>query len=230
MNARAAFGGRLAASELIDGGLGSPAEIAGTLADMARANRAFGGIAPLWRALARSGARTVLDVGCGDGNVARALVDRASAAGRRLEATGLDCNEAVLAVARDCSRGAPALRFVPGDATSLPFVAGTFDVAYASLVLHHLEPEAAVRMLRELRRVARMPLVCDLRRSRAGFVAAWLFGHFLTRNRLTRHDAPLSVRRAYTLREAEALARSAGWRAPHAQASPFFRMLLVDSR
>jgi hypothetical protein len=49
-----------------------------------------------------------------------------------------------------------------------------------------------------------------------------------TRNRLTRHDAPLSVRRAYDAREALALAREAGWRSPRVEREPFFRMTLVD--
>ena len=45
---------------------------------------------------------------------------------------------------------------------------------------------------------------------------------------LTRHDGPLSVRRAYTPDEAEAMARTAGWNAPVAVALPFFRMMLHD--
>ncbi len=53
-------------------------------------------------------------------------------------------------------------------------------------------------LLRELRRVARLtPLVCDLRRSAVALAATWLWSR-TSRNRLTRHDAPLSVRRAYT--------------------------------
>jgi len=38
-----------------------------------------------------------------------------------------------------------------------------------------------------------------------------------TRNRLTRHDAPMSARRAYTKEEAAGLAREAGWQKPQAE-------------
>jgi len=83
-------------------------------------------------------------------------------------------------------------------------------------------------LLRELRRVARTtPIVCDLARSRAAYAGTWLVTR-LSRNRLTRHDAPLSVRRAYTPDEALALARDAGWRGARVRREPFFRMTLTD--
>jgi hypothetical protein len=70
--------------------------------------------------------------------------------------------------------------------------------------------------------------VGDLVRSALAFAGTWLYANLTSRNRLTRHDAPLSVRRAYTPAEAVALARDAGWRAPRVRAEPFFRMTLTD--
>src|SRR5207245_2887314 len=87
------------------------------------------------------------------------------------------------------------------------------DVAHASLVLHHLEPEAAVALLREMRRVAgRGVILNDLARGRLAWLGAWLLAHLATRNAFTRHDAPLSVRRAYTRAEARELFERAGMR------------------
>ena len=60
-------------------------------------------------------------------------------------------------------------------------------------------------------RVARLGVVVnDLDRRRLGWIGAWLMGHLLTRNRYTRTDAPLSVRRAYRPDEMTAMLRSAG--------------------
>ena len=60
-------------------------------------------------------------------------------------------------------------------------------------------------------RVARLGIVVnDLIARRLAWVGAWLIAHLLTRNRYTRHDAPLSVRRAYSRAEAAALLRQAG--------------------
>ena len=79
------------------------------------------------------------------------------------------------------------------------------------MVLHHLEPDEGTAFLREMARVARLGIVVnDLDRGRLAWMGAWMMSHTLTGNRYTRHDAPLSVRRAYRLDEALALVRSSG--------------------
>ncbi len=204
-------------------------ELRANFTDIELANRWFGGLGPVLREVLALEAVRVLDVGCGSGDFARALLRRARTARRRLHVVALDASEAVLGIARERTGDEQALQFVRGDAAALPFDAGSFDVATCNLALHHFEPPEAIRMLRELRRVAsRAPLVCDLVRSRAALAATLAFARCIARNRLTKHDAPLSVRRAYTTGEAVELAQRAGWRAPRVRRSAFFRMLLSD--
>jgi hypothetical protein len=71
-------------------------------------------------------------------------------------------------------------------------------------------------------------LVTDVQRSLPAFIGAYLFSRLTTRNRITRNDAPLSVRRAYTPAEALGLAQEAGWRRPRVHSYPLFRMALTD--
>ena len=114
---------------------------------------------------------------------------------------------------RPACRDSAAVQLAVADARCLPFTDRGFDVAICSLALHHLSPDEAVSMLAEMRRVARRGVIVnDLVRNWLGFLGAWVLGHTLTRNPLTRHDAPLSARRAYTRAEMIALARRAGLR------------------
>ena len=198
--------------------------------DIEFANRHFGGSSPVTReVLSRVtslGTLGVLDVGCGSADIARALV-RAEATSVTIVA--LDSNAQILAIARERTPASAPITFVHADGGALPFDDASFDIAMCNLALHHFEPPAAVALLRELRRVSRVtPLVCDLVRSRVAFAGAWLFARILAKNRLTKHDGPLSVRRAYTPSEALALARDAGWRAPRVTREPFFRMVMTD--
>ncbi len=203
-------------------------ELEANLRDIAFANARLGGTAPVVRALRRLNARRVLDVGCGAGDVPLALVHDGAERGVQVQVTCLDHSEQMLAIARRATREDPALSFVRADGGALPFPDRAFDVVTCTLALHHFDPDGARALLRELRRVARLsPVVCDLRRSPVAFAATWLWSR-TSRNRLTRHDAPLSVRRAYTPDEALALARDAGWRAPRVRREPFFRMTLTD--
>src|SRR5262249_56733670 len=88
---------------------------------------------------------------------------------------------------------------------------GSVDVAICSLVLHHLPEAAVVALFRRLAELARLGfVVSDFRRGRVAWAAVWLATHAVSRNRMTRHDGPLSVRRAYTAGQLAALAARAG--------------------
>ena len=210
----------------MDDPVDSLVELEGNLRDIARANYLFGGISPIARILRRMDARSVLDVGCGAADVPKALLASAKRRGTPLAITCLDRSEQRLDIA---ARDAGGLDFVRGDAANLPFDDGAFDVAMCTLTLHHFGEDDAVRMLREMRRVSRLtPIVSDLRRSPAAYVAARAFARLWSSNRLTRNDAPASVLRAYTPPEARALAERAAWRNPRVQGERWFRMTLVD--
>ena len=204
-------------------------ELEGNLADIAFANRWLGGVAPILREVRRTAARTILDVGSGSADVPHALVRDARRRGADVRATCLDRSEQMLAIARRATGNDERLTFVRGEGERLPFADGAFDVVTCSLALHHFDPPEADALLREMRRVARItPIVADLTRSAFAYGVTWLYAHATTGNRLTRNDAPLSVRRAYEPGEALALARAAGWRAPLVRREPFFRMTLLD--
>lgn len=209
---------RTDAVELLDGPLDDQAALVGNLRDLGRINRRLGGVALSATAIEALAAHrddlTLVDVGTGAADIPLALIARSRRRGRRLRAVGVDSRPEVLAAA---VRLQPSIAVEDGlqlhvrDGRALGYPDRSFDVAHASLVLHHLDPDDAVVLLGEMRRVARLGVVInDLDRSRLGWFGAWLVGHLLTANRLTRHDAPLSVRRAYRATEMAALLRRAG--------------------
>lgn len=86
----------------------------------------------------------VLDVGTGEGQLARAL------AGRGVDVTGVDGSTAQLATA--VARGGPP-RYLRAAASGLPFATGAFDGVLACLVFEHIvEVDTAIR---EVARVLR---------------------------------------------------------------------------
>jgi ubiquinone/menaquinone biosynthesis C-methylase UbiE len=206
------------AYELLDGPLDDPAALVGNLRDLRRINRWLGGVALTSAAIdALAAHRTglsILDVGTGGADIPIALIGNARTRDRNLDVVGLDSRAEVLAAAALADRAVTetdGLTLQVGDGRSLPYPDDSFDLVHASLVLHHLDGDDGVALLREMARVGRLGIIVnDLHRSRLGWVGAWLIGHLLTRNRYTRHDAPLSVRRAYRVDEAEALVRRVG--------------------
>ncbi len=92
----------------------------------------------------------VLDIGCGTGTLA-ILVKRLHP---EAEVVGLDPDPKALARARRKAEAAGvAIRFDEGFANELPYPDASFDRVFSSLMFHHLEREAKLATLRELRRV-----------------------------------------------------------------------------
>ena len=98
----------------------------------------FGQWAPaVAEAAAISPGDRVLDVACGTGVLAREAAERTGAEGR---VTGLDLNDGMLAVAR---RIRPEIDWRQGDATALPFDAGSFDAVVCQFALMYLPDRLA---------------------------------------------------------------------------------------
>ena len=221
---------RAIGSELIDGPIDSPEELEESFRDIALVNKRFGGIAVARHALRKARPASVLDVACGAADIPVALMREHRIADPNVAFTCLDLNEELLALAREKYARERNISFVHGDGANLPFEDASFDVAMCNLALHHFEPAQAVAMLRELRRVSRRtPIVTDLRRSVLTWLSAFAFSRVFSRNRLTRHDAPMSARRAYTPSEAMDLASSAGWIVPVVEPFVLIRMVLYDA-
>jgi ubiquinone/menaquinone biosynthesis C-methylase UbiE len=195
------------------------ADRAQSMADVARLNALFGGrrltvrvVARLAAGLPRDRPLVVVDVGTGSADVPRAIVRWARRAGRPVRGRALDCDRDTLAVARRHLAGYPEITPVAADARALPVRAGGADVAVCALALHHLEPDEAAAALGEMAAAARAGVVNDLARSRHGTALVWLVTRVLATSPLSRHDGPLSVRRAYTPAEAGRLCARAGLR------------------
>jgi SAM-dependent methyltransferase len=103
------------------------------------------------------GCGPALDVGCGDGMLARRL------AGRCAGVTGIDRDPRMIALAR--AQGHAGVTFIEADFLSHDFAGATFDFVCANTSLHHMDFAAALTkaasMLRPGGRLAVIGLAAD---------------------------------------------------------------------
>jgi Methyltransferase domain len=193
---------RVATTELLDTDSGTPPEVEASLGDLRRINRWFGGVATTEDMVGRVARETnqsslsLLEVAGGSGYVPETARQRLEQRGVHLQVTVLD------RVLSHLSNGHPA---VAADALALPFRDASFDLLSCTLFAHHLSPPEVVQFVDEALRVCRMAvLINDLVRHPLHMSLVYA-GMPLYRSRLTRHDAPASVRQAYTPEEMKAL-------------------------
>ena len=198
---------RVPTPELLDTDAGTPAEIAGSLADLRRVNGWFGGVnttQAMVAHIARTTGRadlSLLEVAAGSSEVPERVRARLSRRGINLRITLLDRAHSHLQNSNDA---------VVADALALPFTDGSFDLVSSCLFAHHLSPDALQQFTREALRTCRIAvLVNDLIRHPIHLALIYA-GYPLYSSRLTRHDAPASVRQAYTPDEMKDILTQAG--------------------
>jgi len=105
------------------------------------------------------GCQRGLDVGCGEGLLARELRQVVP------HVVAIDSDEPVLERARQQDAGS-CVEYVTGDFLSYGFAPESFDVIVSVAALHHMDPAAALRRMRELLRPGGTLAVVGLARSR----------------------------------------------------------------
>ena len=211
-----------------------PQELWGLLQDIRRTNRRFGGrrliVDYLRQFLPALPARPLrlLDVATASADIPCAIASWAREASVAVSITALDMSADILAHAAHDTARFPEIALMRGDARALPFSDHAYDVVICGLAMHHFTFADGVRVLREIDRVARGAFVVnDVIRSWGAYAGAWLDTRLLSRNRLSRHDGPLSVLRSFTPGEFRAMAEAAGLRHVTLHHHPMFRVALV---
>jgi 2-polyprenyl-3-methyl-5-hydroxy-6-metoxy-1,4-benzoquinol methylase len=206
------------ARERLDGPL-PPAALGATLDDLDFLNAWFGGYALTLSRIRRAAAAlprgrrlVVVDVGGGRGDFAVTVVRWARRRRQPVRVLVIDADPAALAAARRRTAGYAEIALVQADATALPLRGDAADVAVAALTLHHLDDDAAVGCLAEMGAASALAVVNDLLRTRLSLALVWLTTRVLRLHPVSRHDGPLSVRRAYSADELARLAEKAGVR------------------
>ena len=160
--------------------------------------------------LASTGTASVLDIGCGGGDVARSLAGWAARDGFSLLVTAIDPDQR----AYDFASRSPAVegvRFRQAHSAELVAEGSAFDIVLSNHILHHLDADQFTAVVRDSEVLAkRLVLHNDLKRSNAAYLlfAAGFWplgiGSYIC------GDGLVSIKRSFTAAELQRAA-PAGW-------------------
>ncbi|HSP76798.1 MAG TPA: FAD-dependent monooxygenase [Cryobacterium sp.] len=194
------------AVELMDDPQCDPDKLASTYANFRFVNAVVSGWRGMYRrdirpSLSRSGETTLLDIGCGGGDVARALARWAARDGLRLRITAVDPDARAHAYAMSLPP-LPGLTFRRALSADLVAEGRRFDFVVSNHVLHHLTGEQLGGLLADSERLAaHRVLHADIERSRFGYLGFGLGTWPLFRRSFIRDDGLTSIRRSFTAPE-----------------------------
>jgi SAM-dependent methyltransferase len=191
------------------------AELLADLKNLQQLNRYFGSYKLVRHFLRRwfvpGSSISAIDLCTGFGDIPRFVVDWCRVNHVSVRITAFDFQPATLELAKEYSRSYPEITFAASDVFKVAF-STSIDFVFCSLALHHFADDSAIRLLRQARSMAqRGVLVADLERSDFGIAGIYLLTSCIYRTPMTRFDARLSIRRAFSFSELHRLASAAGW-------------------
>jgi SAM-dependent methyltransferase len=203
--------------EWLDGADLQPDELAAVLHDLARFNGAMLGHRPVLSWLARAVARapkgealTLVDVGCGYGDLLRAIRRWADRRGVPMRLIGLDLNRATVGIARAATDIADDIEYRVADVFEFRGDA-PIDFVVSSLLTHHFSDAMIVKFLDWMETNARRGwFIYDLQRHALPYYFIGLAGRLMRLNRIVVHDGRISVARSLTAEEWYARLAEAG--------------------
>lgn len=150
---------------------------------------------------------SIIDLGCGSGDMLRAVADYGRKNNFIFKLTGIDANEYTVNYARKLSENYPEISYIKMDVFSDGFSGIAFDIAITTLFLHHFTAQQIERLLIPLVNRVRIGVVVnDLHRSR---IAYYLFKaiSFFINNPMVRNDGAVSVLRGFKKNELTAISK-----------------------
>lgn len=154
---------------------------------------------------------SVMDLGCGSGDLLIWLKKKARSKGIELKITGCDLSPVALETARQrADRENLDSKFLEMDVLGGDLPTDQ-DIVVSSLFLHHLQESDVVKLLQRMAETAKhLVITQDLLRSRWGYLLCLAGTHLISRSPVVHVDGPLSVAGAFTLAEIQQLAEQAG--------------------
>jgi 2-polyprenyl-3-methyl-5-hydroxy-6-metoxy-1,4-benzoquinol methylase len=165
------------------------------------------GVKTLLRAESKAEVHTIMDLGCGHGDMLRQIARYGRSQGFQFELIGIDANKDAIAYARELSADYPEIQFESSDIFSSDFKKRQCSIALCTLFLHHFSEAQIRQILRQLKEQSSLGIVInDLQRSEIAYGLFKLLGLAIS-NHMVKQDGLTSILRAFKRPEIEAFSK-----------------------
>lgn len=145
---------------------------------------------------------TIVDLGCGNGDMLRLIADWGANNGRQFELIGVDANAYTISYAKELSAHYPNISYQCADIFSEIIAASTYDIALFTLTLHHFKNEEIDQLLRTFNKNTRIGVVVnDLHRSSVAYRLFQALCFVFRLNAMSRNDGLISILRGFKRNE-----------------------------
>ncbi|WP_316794367.1 methyltransferase domain-containing protein [Pedobacter frigoris] len=154
---------------------------------------------------------SILDVGCGNGDMLRTLADYAAENDLRFNLVGIDANNFTIKHAGNLSAEYPNISFLCADIFEEIKQPRNYDVILCTLTLHHFKDSEIIKLINGfMTQAAKGIVINDLHRSALAYYLFMALCFVFGLNKMSRDDGLVSILRGFKRKDLLAYSRDLG--------------------
>jgi 2-polyprenyl-3-methyl-5-hydroxy-6-metoxy-1,4-benzoquinol methylase len=156
---------------------------------------------------------TIVDLGCGGGDMLRIIDGWGKRKNLRLKLIGIDANPYIVDFAKRNLKDYPHIQFQTLNIFSEDFQNQKYDIVVGTLFYHHFSNDQLVQFFCGLKHQIRIGFILnDIHRHWLAYYSIKLLTRTFSKSAMVKYDAPLSVLRAFKKEEVIQILETAGFK------------------
>ena len=188
------------------------------LDDIARINQLLGGnsvtldgVKTLIKDFEKDKTITIMDFGCGSGDMLRMLSKFGKENNLNFLLIGIDANEATIRHAEKCSAEFENITYLAEDIFLYDFSKYNIDIALITLTLHHFKDDEILKIMRVILNLVKKGIVInDLQRSKLAYRLFQAIIFIFRLEKMTAEDGLISILRGFKREDLEEFSKDLG--------------------
>ena len=156
------------------------------------------GVQTLFKDIDKRRIITIVDVGCGNGDMLRYIAEFFDSKGYKLKLIGIDANAFTIKHAKKLSKHYPNISYQCEDIFNKQFSELKYDILLCTLTLHHFKEEEIINLISTFYSNSKIGIVInDLQRSRIAYRLFQTICFLFRLNKMSREDGLISILRGF---------------------------------
>ncbi len=154
---------------------------------------------------------TVMDVGCGGGDMLEVIDRWAVKHGKNLQLIGVDANPNIIQQAKKKFEDNPRIDFLTQNIFDSAFLENPVDIITCTLFTHHFTDKELKEIFKNFSSKAKLGIVInDLHRHPIAYYSIVALTKYFSKSAMVKNDGPLSVLRGFSRQDWDRIVQSAG--------------------